>query len=182
MGCAKLAITFIVHREDVLLTWAWWLACTNSGLGQPDPVSPENDCPIAGRWELTAIQCGAFDFVAATDRYDGIVLTAAEGGMADCLVDVRLTGLSCGANVTWSLSWSDDDPQTATLLSDGVLACEPGGCTFDDGSACLVGAGRGDDVVQTDVVEGQLIIDGAFADLASELECPLGLTATFLPL
>lgn len=175
---ARLPVVATLLRQGVtVLALSFLAACTNSGLGQPDPT--EEACPYSGSWSLVDVSCGAFQsYEPFFERYDGATLdvTAIPTG---CSVQVSLTGGTCAASERWTVTLDELDLSVGELESGGVAACEPVGCSFGSSTPCLSGTGAGAADVTLDLVEPELVLTGDFGAAGADLDCPLGLVATF---
>jgi len=150
--------------------------CTNSSLGQPD--LGDDTCPYEGEWALLDVSCGSFGaFAPFYERFDhaALVLTSAQAG---CTAQVTLEGGECVASERWALTFDEVDPEIGELQSTGILTCDPVGCSFGAGS-CLPGVGAGTGSVTMVLGDQGLVVSGGMGAAGADLDCPLGLTATF---
>lgn len=153
-------------------------ACANSSLGRPELI--DSECPYEGRWTLSEVDCGAFaSFEPFFERYETATLVVSSS-QTGCAVQVGLEGVSCAATERWAITLDEDDDTTGELESSGILACEPEGCSFDGTTPCLPGAGAGTGEVTLSMADDVLVLSGGFGAAADDLDCPLGLVATFV--
>lgn len=104
-------------------------------------VSPEvilGTCPMAGAWKLQNVRCGDDDITAdwflAIDRTSVVITATADG----CSVVTTNENESCREDE--QAAWSLGVGNLVNVVSQGVSACEPAGCTFGGSdAACAVG-------------------------------------------
>lgn len=166
--------------------WAVFLACSNSGLDQPDPVAtadtappPAADCPWVGTWTLSEVKCGAFAYPTFYDVYTGGNLVITQSAVSGCDVTATLESSACRQTEGWT--FSAPVGTSVDVTRNGVTVCDPSGCAHGD-TPCTVGANAlAAQSLAIDDSTGSLSARGLFQEIATTCLPDLGFFTVWAP-